>query len=177
MIQIWHGESGLSSRVLIRGFSFQNLTPNTWSLILNLGRDLYHGTCWSFWLEASLGEGPYRRSHFISMASFEPGFSWPCSPWLSWIPWKGALGVHPAVLLLRAKLQSTWPCASRSFGGCQWHCKTLGFMLELRDGPAQGWDPGKGTWRPSGLLPLSSWLQTCSFDLRFALFPLQFLKN
>lgn len=51
MSQIWHGESGGSSRELIRGFPCQNLTSKTWSLILNLGWDLYHGTCWSLWLE------------------------------------------------------------------------------------------------------------------------------
>lgn len=160
MIQIWHGESGWSSRELIRGFSCQNLTPNTWSLILNLGRDLYHGRCWSLWLEA------VERVHIGDLTLS----LWPLWAWLLLVlqppgeldPLErssGSASCCPACESQAfAQLQSTWPCASRSFGGWQWHCKTLWFILELRDGPVQGWDPGKGTWRPSGLLSLSIWL-------------------
>lgn len=119
MIQIWHGESGWSSRELIRGFSCQNLTPNTWSLILNLGRDLYHGRCWSLWLEA------VERVHIGDLTLS----LWPLWAWLLLVlqppgeldPLErssGSASCCPACESQAfAQLQSTWPCASRSFGG------------------------------------------------------------
>lgn len=159
MIQIWHGESGLNSREFIRGFSCQNWTPNTWSLILNLGRDLYHGTCWSFWLEA------LEKVHVGDLNLHGLIWAWlllalqPLAQLDTLGRSSGGASCCPAFeSQVFTQLQGTWPCARRSFGGCQWHCKTLGFILELRDGPVQGRDPGKGTWKHSGLLSLSIWL-------------------
>lgn len=71
--QIWHGESGWNSKEFIRGFSCQNLTPNIWNLILNLGGDFI---LWDMLkpLARDCWEGPGSSSRFTSAALFEPCF-------------------------------------------------------------------------------------------------------